>query len=144
MAAMRVIDDEGFVFGLLNIIDVLVVLLVLAVATAGLALVTASNDTGTQSVTVQTTPQPDYVVAAIEVGPVPTDEVIAVKGKAVSQVDNGRFVAVLEVKLRVSLQGNVPMFQDERLYIGRTLTIDFGRTVVDGTVIDMARTSGGD
>lgn len=46
---MRVIGDEGFVFGLVNIIDILVDLIVLIVAGPGVTLATASDDTVTHT-----------------------------------------------------------------------------------------------
>lgn len=143
---MRVIDDEGFVLGLVNVIDLLVVLLVLAVVAAGVALVTASPEPSnpTQTVTVRTTEQPDYVMGAIDVGPVPTEDVVAVRSKSVTRTNESQHVAVLEVKLRVTMQGNAPVFQGERLYVGRTLRLDFGQTIVDATVIDMAPIEGGE
>lgn len=41
---MKLIDDEGNLFGKINVIDALVILLVLAVAVAGIALVVPSSD----------------------------------------------------------------------------------------------------
>lgn len=142
---MRVIDDEGFVLGLVNIIDLLVVLLVLAVVAAGVALVTASPEAEnpTQTVTVRTAPQPDYVMEAIDLGPVPTENVVAVRSKSVTRTNESQYIAVLEVRLRVTMAGNTPVFQDERLYVGRTLQLDLGQTIVDATVIDMAPIEGG-
>lgn len=43
---MEVIDEEGRVFGVVNVIDAIVVLLVVAVVVAGLALVFGGGDTG--------------------------------------------------------------------------------------------------
>lgn len=136
---MQVIDDEGFVFGLVNIIDILVVLLVLAVAAAGVALVTASDDTvtHTQTVTVRTTPQTDYVVRAIPEGTVATQDVVRVVDTSVHQRNDSRFIMDITVTLRVTLDGNVPMYRDERVYVGRQLSLDLGTTIVDGTIIDV-------
>lgn len=137
---MRVIDDEGFVFGLVNIIDVLVVvLLVLAVAAAGVALVTASDDaaTHTQTVTFRTTPQPDYVMEAIPRGIVPTQDVVLVVGTSIHEQNDSRYVIDITVILRVTLNDNFPMYRGERVYVGRPLSLDLGTTIVDGTIIDL-------
>jgi len=82
---MPVLDDEGRLFGAVNVVDALVVLFVLAVAVAGVALVTGAGDgtadpePETRTVVVQTGAQPDYVVEAIEEGAVGTAGVAAVE-----------------------------------------------------------------
>ena len=74
---MAIIDEEGRLFGTVNIIDALVVLFVIAIAVAGVALVTGgSGDTDTdaepvtRTIVFQTTDQPEYVANAIQEGPV--------------------------------------------------------------------------
>lgn len=70
------IDDEGNLFGLVNVVDALVVLLVLAVLVAGIGLVLGGGDsepapapeTGTTFVTIDLGTQPEYIVAALEEG----------------------------------------------------------------------------
>lgn len=146
---MDIIDDQGRIFGLVNIIDLLVVLLALAIVMAGAALITSPTppessptspttpDTHTQVVTFRTTPQPEYVVDAIPTGAVPTDEIVAVNEKSVTTNNDSLSVATVQVELRVTLEGNFTRFGGDRLYIGRSLRLDFGRTIVDGDIIDM-------
>lgn len=69
------LDDDGNLFGVVNVIDALVVLLVLAVAVAGVALVFQSDDSekdsnpvSTTNVTLDLGPQPDYIVAEMNEG----------------------------------------------------------------------------
>jgi hypothetical protein len=66
---MPIIDDEGRVFGAVNVVDALVVLLAIAVALAGIALVTGSTGgTETRYVTLDLGTQPEFVVDRLAVG----------------------------------------------------------------------------
>lgn len=73
----QLLDENGNLFGVVNIVDVLVVLMVLAVAAAGGALVLAAGDepteepepdTATKYATIDLGNQPDHVVEQIEEG----------------------------------------------------------------------------
>lgn len=69
-----ILDDEGRLFGLVNIVDLLVILLVLAVVAAGAALLfSGSSDdteagTETRHVTMDLGPQPDFLAEQITTG----------------------------------------------------------------------------
>lgn len=68
-----ILDDEGRLFGLVNVVDLLVVLLVLAVVVAGVALLFSSSpdaaaETETRHVTMDLGAQPDYIAEQITVG----------------------------------------------------------------------------
>lgn len=70
-----VLDERGRLFGLVNIVDLLVVLLVLAVVVAGIALVTgmdgdteSEEELDTRYVTIDLGEQPSFVAGAINVG----------------------------------------------------------------------------
>lgn len=71
---MELLDDEGNLFGVVNVVDALVILLVLAVVAAGAAFVLQPEPTpkgpnvGTTNVTLDLGPQPDYLVSAINEG----------------------------------------------------------------------------
>lgn len=74
---MGLLDEHGRVFGVVNIIDLLVVLFVVAVAVAGVALVVGSDESGepsepqvTRSVTVELGTYPPEGAALIEPGAV--------------------------------------------------------------------------
>jgi hypothetical protein len=70
------IDDGGNLFGVVNVVDALVLLLVVAVLLAGVGLVLGGGDgdpapspeTGTTFVTLDLGTQPDYIVAALDEG----------------------------------------------------------------------------
>ena len=67
------IDDEGNLLGVVNVVDALVVLFVLAILLAGAVLVlTSGEDTGSDRATTYATldlgTQPDYIVSAINEG----------------------------------------------------------------------------
>lgn len=137
---MPIIDDEGRLFGTVNIIDALVVLFVLAVAVAGIALLTgggSSDETPTRTVVVDVGQQPDYVIDAVTEGPVKTSEVVAVENKTVLP-GGGNDRLRLTVTLAVTENADrLPTFAEERLYIGRQVQLDLGTTIVSGTVIEM-------
>jgi hypothetical protein len=65
---MPTIDDEGRLFGAINVIDALVVLLVLAVALAGITLVAGSNsvESETHYATLDLGSQPEYIVEQLD------------------------------------------------------------------------------
>lgn len=71
---MNLIDDQGRVFGLVNVIDALAVLLVVAVVSAGIALVITPEPEPTEpkfattTATIDLGTQPEYVVGAIQTG----------------------------------------------------------------------------
>jgi hypothetical protein len=69
---MRVIDDDGNLFGLVNVVDALVVLLVLAVVAAGVALVNpfATTEEATRYATVDLGEQRSYVAELVSEGDV--------------------------------------------------------------------------
>ena len=176
---MPVLDDEGRLFGAVNVVDALVVLFVLAVVVAGVALVTGADDDSaaepepeTRTVVVQTGDQPEYVVDAIEAGPVGTANVVSVdevtverSTETVYRVQGGRLELVNDsrdlyrvrngslgrveqptttLRLTATLtveetDDGLPTFGDGRLYVGREVRLDLGRTIVQGTVVDMRR-----
>lgn len=72
---MEVIDEEGYLFGVVNVVDALVVLAVLAVVIAGFALVNPFSDGGveeeaTRYATIEVAHQPGYVAERISAGDV--------------------------------------------------------------------------
>lgn len=66
---MDIIDDEGRLFGLVNVIDALVVLLVLAVIVAGAVFILSDpGERDTRYATVDLGEQPGYVIDSVAVG----------------------------------------------------------------------------
>ena len=87
-----IIDEDGRLFGLVNVVDLLVVLVVVAMAAAGFALVTGSlgeeqqdtTTTTTTTVTFEAQQVEPYVATAIPNGSVDGPEVVAVHSKRVA------------------------------------------------------------
>lgn len=150
-----IIDEHGRIFGLVNVIDALVVLFVLAVLIAGIALVGSfeEGEPATRYATVDLGTQPSYIATQITVGdtvafensqdnlsitdvyrtPGPADSVkvtirVAVHGREIPQEDQAQ-----------------PQFEftNNRLHAGDTLSLTTDEYAVDGTVTAVARTNGG-
>jgi hypothetical protein len=140
---MDVIDDEGNLFGTVNVVDALVVLLVLAVVAAGAAFVFADEPEPEPDPAVDTTyatvdlgTQPAYVVDAINEGdsysPGGSSQATITDLHLTPQGDGVR------VLLRVELQGETT---DERLTyadapprLGRSIAITTDRYEVSGQI----------
>jgi len=146
-----ILDENGRVFGIVNIIDLLVSLMLVSVVIAGAALVVQSNAevqevTEPRTVVVQTT-VPPYVADAIEDGSPVADDVNAISDVRVvettvlNSTDAGtvtgyrvRFTATL---LTQSDENGLAVFRDDRLYVGQQVRLDLGTTIVDGVVVAM-------
>jgi len=148
---MDIIDEKGDLFGLVNIIDALAVLLVVAVLMAGLVLVfgDTDTDTDTDTITVSITiegVQP-YIAEAIETGNVSKD--VAITEKSVSPAESVVSDASGELHLRehptnktVNLQAELRVerssegfqFRGETLRLGSKITLDFPQVRVTGKV----------
>jgi hypothetical protein len=151
---MEVIDEKGRVFGVVNVIDLLVVVFLLAVAAAGVALVMADSGSGESTepvtLTVQTEEVEPYVAESIPGGgTIEGGNVTSVESKTVrpatiiTENDSGAALArdhprLKTVELRVTVEaerrnGNL-YFDNRRLYIGSEIGLDFGTTVLSGNV----------
>jgi hypothetical protein len=160
---MNLIDDKGRLFGTVNIIDALAVLLVLAVAAAGTAFVlgadspqTPTDDQQTTTVTFEITKIQPYVADAIPEGPIDTEQIATVQNKSVRPTEvivedqNGTLherqhprkqTVTLHVSLNTTTTEDDIMFEDKPLEVGRQLTLDFGQVTVKGTVTSLANES---
>ena len=157
---MSLIDDKGRLFGTINIIDALVVLLVLAVAAAGAAFVLGTDDQPTSQpndlprntttiATLEIAGVQPYVANAIPEGPIATDRVAAVENKSTRPTEvivrdqNGdlherthprKQTVTLHVALNTTTTDDDTLFGGNPLEIGRQLTLDLGDVTVKGTV----------
>lgn len=142
---MPVIDDEGRIFGTINIIDALVVLLVVAIGVAGIALVTsggggagdADSRTETRHVTVDFGMQPEYVVEQLSTGdtsePGNGVENATVTELYVAPGENGvRTIARVAVTGHVS--GQVFTYDGSQLRLGRTMAFTTASSAMNGTI----------
>lgn len=139
---MKFIDQEGRVFGLVNVIDALVVLLVVAIVVAGVALVTQS---GTQ----ETTPETGSVIATIDLGVQPGYLVEQLStGDTVSPDDTSNltitdvYVAPQDGGARVLVTAELegPVSEETIIYagapprVGRQLTLQTNEYQAGGTI----------
>jgi hypothetical protein len=141
---MPVIDEDGDLFGVVNAVDALAVALVVLVLAGGVVVLTgasggADSGTLTQSVTVQTTVDVPTEVAALETGPVANEQVAAIERvERVGTAENassGNATYELDVQLVVgTTEDGVTTFAGERLFIGRSVTLDLETVTVSGVV----------
>ncbi|AAV46461.1 unknown [Haloarcula marismortui ATCC 43049] len=140
------LDEDGNLFGLVNVVDALAALLVIAVVVAGAALVLQPEpeppDPNTTNVTLDLGTQPSYIVTEITEGDTYSpggDSKLTITDVHLTPQDNQT-----RVILRATLQG--PPDGDSLTYVnaparlGRPLTIATSRYEVDGQI----RAVGGD
>jgi hypothetical protein len=144
------IDDEGRLFGAVNVIDALVVLLLLAVLLASLALVNlfGGNQAETRYATVALGEQPEFVAEQISAGDqVPVENAasnLSVTDVYVGPGPTGNATVYARVELKGVLieseqfGGQVFEFADEPVRWGRSLSLDTADYSVSGSVIDVA------
>ncbi|WP_135806359.1 DUF4330 domain-containing protein [Halorussus marinus] len=153
---MDLIDDKGRLFGTVNIIDALAVLLVLAVVAAGAALVlgddgqqTNTDRQTTTTVAFEISGVQPYVADAVPEGPIDSESVAAVENKSVRPTEvvvkdqNGNLherthprkqTVTLELTLNTTETDDGVRFEGEPLEVGRQLKLDFGPVTLDGHV----------
>ena len=138
---MDVIDDDGNLFGAVNVVDALVVLLMLAVVVAGAAFVFGSDpapepDTDTTYATLDLGTQPAYIVDAINEGDTyaPND----VSELTITDVHLTPRGSDIGVTLRVGLDGETNedaiSYADAPPRLGRSLAIETARYEVSGQI----------
>jgi len=158
---VEVIDEEGNLFGVVNVIDALVVLLVVAVLGAGVSLVlggpTPQDATGTDGpnrtvvdVEYRSENLQPYVVDAIAEGTVPSENVTRIHNRSVTasqvitQNQSGtlsvqqhptRQTVTLRLGLNVTVRDGEYLYNGQPLQIGMQLTLDLGETTVTGSVV---------
>lgn len=142
---MDVIDDEGNLFGVVNIVDVLVILFVVAVVVAGVALV-YSDDPEPSGPEVETTyatldlgTQPDYIVTEINEGDSFTpsgDSSLTITDVHLAP-DETATRTIVRVKLEGPVSGESIQYNDAPPRLGRTLDITTDRYVVEGPIRDV-------
>lgn len=137
------IDERGRVFGVVNVVDLLVSTFVVALFASGVVVVADDIGVGTsesvrQTVVVETGPHGAHVSEAITSGDVPTAEGLSVRNVAVvNETDSGSTLH-LTVSLRVQqTDDGLPQYRGERLVVDRTLRLDLGDVIVSGRVIDI-------
>jgi hypothetical protein len=153
-----IIDEEGRLFGIVNIVDALVVLVLLAVVVAGVALVASSGSSPeTRYATIDAGIQPDHIAGQISEG----DEwVVEGSSDSLTVIDVYKFGPVenadgeegVNVLLRARINGTAidsevtpqPQsieFNGEPLRFGRSLEIATTNYVIEGEVTDVSQES---
>jgi len=134
------LDDDGNLFGVVNIVDALVVLLVLAVAVAGVALVFQSGDSepsvATTNVTLNLGPQPDYIVAEMNEGDTynaSSNSQLTVTDIHLSPQDDQTHV-IVRAELQGQASGDSVTYANGPPRLGRTLNIATSRYEVSGQI----------
>lgn len=144
---MPVIDERGRVFGVINVVDLLVSTLAVALFVSGVVVVAddvggGTSESAQQTVVVQTGPHGEYVSEAITSGDVPTADGISVEEVAVVNETDAGSTLHLTVSLRVQqTDDGLPQYRGERLVVDRTLRLDLGDVIVSGRVIDIVESS---
>ncbi|MEF8780719.1 MAG: DUF4330 family protein [Haloferacaceae archaeon] len=138
---MELIDEQGRLFGRVNVVDALVVLVVLAVVVAGAALVLSDDpepepDVETTYATLDLGTQPAYVVDAINEGDAyspGSDSRLAITDVHLTPQD-GQQRVILRVELRGVVDGGSLQYDGAPPRLGRTLGIVTDRYEVEGQV----------
>ena len=140
---MEILDEKGRLFGVVNVIDALAVLLVLAVVAAGAALVLGSEpepepEFASTHATLDLGTQPDYIVAQLNEGdtysPGGTDN-LTITDVRLEPRTNGQTAAVVRVELETELTADDTfLYNDGPPRLGRTLQIVTDEYQVEGTL----------
>ncbi len=139
---MELIDDDGDLFGVVNVVDALVILVVLAVGVAGVALVFGGDEPepepelDTTHATLDLGTQPGYIVDAVNEGDTYSpDDVSTLTVTDVHVTPRGNDVGVT---LRVALEGEVAeetlTYANAPPRLGRSLDLVTDRYEVSGHV----------
>ncbi|WP_312911803.1 DUF4330 family protein [Natronosalvus caseinilyticus] len=154
---MELIDDEGKLFGRVNVVDALVVLILLAVVVAGIAVVgvlSGDAEPETRYATIDLGPQSEHVAEQISEG-----DVMYLEGsgdnltvtdvyRSASNSDDEERAGGAHVVIRAELNGQLAeddqredrvfQFGGQRLHVGQTLTIDTLEYTTEGEVRSVA------
>jgi len=137
---MSLIDEEGNLFGVINVIDALVVLVILAVVAAGAAFVLQPSDSGpepeTTIVTLDLGTQPEYLIAELNEG-----DTYSPSGSSQLTITDIHLTPSEEgtkVIIRAELQGPAGeegiTYADAPPRLGRSLEIQTNRYAVSGQI----------
>ena len=142
---MKLLDEKGRLFGLINVIDALVVFLILSMVVAGIAFVTTPQqqppepETAVRFATLDLGNVPPHIASKIEPGDSmrPTQiSKLAVTDLYVTGRGNNK-QARLRVRLEGPLRGNVMEYNGVPPRLGRTLTIKTPTYQVSGRIVSV-------
>lgn len=147
---MDLLDDEGNLFGAVNVVDALVVLFVLAVVAAGAAFVLQPEpapeepNLSSTHVTLDLGSQPNYVAAAINEGDTHDaggNSELTITDVYLAPADDGQTRVSVRAELQGSASGNDTTYADAPLRLGRSLDIATTRYQVSGAIRAVGTTS---
>ena len=146
----ELIDEEGNLLGVINVIDALAILLVLAVVVAGIALVAAPDDTDstepepeteTRYATINLGTQPDYVANRITTGDMMNNggHNLTVTDVYVTPVEATQSAVTVRARLDGELGEEAPnaprfVFAGNRYRVGDSLTIKTDEYTAKGSI----------
>ncbi|SFR90092.1 protein of unknown function [Halomicrobium zhouii] len=143
---MDIIDEKGRLFGVVNVVDALVVLLVLALVAAGVALVLGSDSDPAQSdeldnasthATLDLGTQPEYILAQLEEGDTYSpgeDDNLTVTDVHLEPRANGDAAALLRVRLEGDPASESFQYDGAPPRLGRELQVVTDQYQVNGVV----------
>jgi len=139
---MDLLDDEGNLFGVVNVVDALVVLFVVAVVAAGAAFVLQPDpapeepDLASTHVTMDLGSQPNYIASEINVGD--THNAGGNSELSITDVyrapDDGQTRVTVRAELQGMASGDTTTYADAPLRLGRSLDIATSRYKVSGAI----------
>jgi len=141
---MNVIDDQGRLFGRINLVDALVVFVVLAVLVAGVAFALSSGssdttpDTTTRYATLDLGIQPAYVTTLVSEGDVADAdsgdaENLTITDVYATDTDDGRHLYA-RVRLNGTLDDDIVTYRGDPLRVGRNLDLTTPDYSTGGTI----------
>ncbi|WP_440992273.1 DUF4330 domain-containing protein [Haloarchaeobius baliensis] len=145
---MEILDDEGNLFGVINVVDVFVVLLVIGVSGAGVAFVVSDDSkprptTETRYATLDLGAQPAYVSSLIEEGDTvslsETEELVVTDVYTTDQGNDRR--VLVRVSLTGEWSGDSITYGGGPPRVGRDLTITTSEYSTSGRIITTGSSS---
>jgi hypothetical protein len=140
---VNVIDDQGRLFGLINLVDALVVFVVLAVLVAGVAFVfgadsdtSAPSDTAVRYATLDLGTQPTYVATLVTEGDAinpASSENLTITDVYTTETDAGRHLYA-RVRINGTLDDDTITYDGDPLRVGRDLDITTPDYATSGTI----------
>jgi hypothetical protein len=139
---MELIDDTGRLFGVVNVIDALVVLLVVAVLAAGVAFITAPNDENPNQavryVTVEVGPENPEAVQAFGGGETTLGKADAEHvGTYVAPAGNGSLSAMLALRVQGDMQDGEFVAGNAHLRPGQGVSLQSSTSVLGGEIVSV-------
>lgn len=155
----EIVDEEGNLLGIVNVIDLFAVVLLISVLVGGVALVSGGTDTKNETpnrVTIQIEYQsqklPPFIPDAISEGAVPGQDIHQIHNKSVrpsevvTKSESGNLsvqshpklkTVTLTIGLNATLQNGEPVFRKKPVEIGRKLKLDLGNVTLSGFIVDI-------